>query len=305
MAGQVIEQILSPANPSFAKAMDLDERMESIYTSAPCGWWDLPIQLPSDRTELNLLVERLLVQFFYFHVRMYIHLPLLKLHFRPMSHDVSRLASTAAARQMLKRYLILRTRVGGVSLFDCKTSDFVGFTAAVVLHLGLSNPSKVSSVPASEDLHLLQEVEGLYWTLEQESGCKIASQCRSAMSLLAAPLVDGTSEQRVPVPYFGSVVRRRVEVHSLEPWQGEREGNPYFQPTPSEDMAPPVDENIASRDNTCTDYLGYQVWDGTCHDMLPTETSSAMDSLSDFRLDLVDFDIDQDWSSLFASFATP
>lgn len=300
MAGQVIEQILSPAKPSFAKAMDLDERMESMYTSAPCGWWDLPIQLPSDRTELNLLVERLLIQFFYFHVRMYIHLPFLKLHFRPTSHHVSMLASTAAARQMLKRYLILRTRVDGASLFDCKTSDFVGFTAAVVLHLGLSNPNKVPSVPASEDLHLLQEVEGLYWTLEQESGCKIASQCRRAMSLLATPLVDGASEQRVPVPYFGSVVRRRIE-----PWQGEREANPSFQPTPSESMAPPLDENFASKDNTCTDYLGYQVWDDTLHDMLPTEASSVMDSLSDFRLDLVDFDIDQDWSSLFASFATP
>ncbi|KAF4466239.1 hypothetical protein FALBO_6908 [Fusarium albosuccineum] len=121
VSGQVISYVISPGKPSFAKSMVLDEQMDAIHASVPGSWWDIPDQLPSSRFELNNLVERLLSHFWFFHTRMYIHLPFLKPCSPSASHNVSRIACTDAARQLVRRFLALYAEVDGASLFDCKT----------------------------------------------------------------------------------------------------------------------------------------------------------------------------------------
>ncbi|KAF4963444.1 hypothetical protein FSARC_8541 [Fusarium sarcochroum] len=206
ISGQIITHILCPVKPSFAKAMALDEQMDTIYVSAQPAWWNIRGRLPSSRVELDAVVERLLIHFFFFHTRMYIHLPFLKSSHSSVYQNVSRKACTDAARQMARRFLALHNEVDRGSLFECKTSDFVGFTGAVVLLIGNSH----SECSELGDLQLVAKTEAVFEASERHSGCKIATRCRRALSLLCNPLQNAIS-QEIPIPYFGKVVRSKSQ----------------------------------------------------------------------------------------------
>src|SRR5438046_1458331 len=156
VVGKVIDRNIRPGKPSFASAMDLDEQMDTIASSMPEGWWATPAELPGPGPELDQLIERLVQQFYFFHVRIYLHLPFIVKSATMFPYDHSRLACMEAARQMLRRFVILRAEVQGACLFECKTTEFVGFMAAVVLLLGLSGSSNMSNPRDSdEDLGLI------------------------------------------------------------------------------------------------------------------------------------------------------
>ncbi|KAM5355050.1 hypothetical protein ACJ41O_001696 [Fusarium nematophilum] len=298
MAGQVIDYITAPTKPSFSQSMSMDETMDLLSKSAPTGWWDIPTTLPTSQADLAHLVERLLVQFFFFHVRMYIHLPFLKASSPSPSQQVNRLACTEVARQMVKRFLVLSSNVNGASLFDCKTSDFVGFTAAVVLLIGHASPSEYRSVPGYEDLQLVSDSERIFEKLERETGCKIAAQCRKALSLLSGLARDGSSQQevQVPIPYFGSVVRRRA----ADAPNGQL-STPASQATPSYMAASSaLDMQTAWIGDYSLEYMGYNVQDFAMSDMLGGD-GTFDSSLLPMGMDVSFLDIDQDWT-LFAPY---
>jgi hypothetical protein len=41
-AGKVIDRNIAPGTPSFAKAMELDEEMDTIAACMPTVWWNIP-----------------------------------------------------------------------------------------------------------------------------------------------------------------------------------------------------------------------------------------------------------------------
>ncbi|KAI8720108.1 Zn(2)-C6 fungal-type domain-containing protein [Fusarium sp. LHS14.1] len=293
-AGEVINYLISPGKPSFAKAMSLDEEMDAIYHLVPQNWWDIPEKLPSSRIELNNLVDRLLIHFFFFHIRMYIHLPFLKHSSSSVSREVSRLACTDAARQLVKCFLVLHAKVDGVSLFDCKTSDFVAFTAAVVLLIG--NPVS-SDRFRPEDLQLVADSQRIFQASEEE-GCKMASQCRRALALLSSPPQHGGSTQEIPIPYFGRIVRRVPEQSSRV--GDERAASAYPQLTPSTTGASSFDAHSTWGSAYSLDYMGFTP--GLAIDeMWGFGGIPENDAMSPFGLDVGMMDIDQDWSLFLPS----
>lgn len=294
-AGEVINYLISPGKPSFAKAMSLDEEMDNIYNSAPSSWWDIPDKLPSSRTELDNLVDRLLIHFFYFHIRMYIHLPFLKQSSSSASQEVARLACTDAARQLVKCFLILHSEVDGASLFDCKTSDFVAFTAAVVLLISHSNSDNRT---ASDDLQLIADAEKIFQASEEESGCEMAAQCRKALVLLSSPPPDGGSTQEIPIPYFGKVARR-VPVQSSR-IRDDRPASGYPQLTPSTTEASSSDAQSTWGSAYSLDYMGFTPA-LAMDEMWGFGETSGDESMSPFGLDVGMLDIDQDWSLFLPS----
>ncbi|RMJ15705.1 hypothetical protein BHE90_006281 [Fusarium euwallaceae] len=294
-AGEVINYLISPGKPSFAKTMSLDEEMDSIYNSVSSSWWDIPDKLPSSRIEINNLVDRLLIHFFFFHIRMYIHLPFLKQSSSSASQEVARLACTDAARKLVKCFLVLHAEVDGASLFDCKTSDFVAFTAAVVLLIGNSNSDGSAR---SGDLQLVTDAEKIFQVSEEDSGCKMAAQCRKALVLLSNPPQHGGSTQEIPIPYFGKVVRR---VPIQNPRAGDdRPPSSYPQLTPSTTEASSSDVQSTWGSAYSLDYMGFtpalamdEVWGFV--------GNSDDDIMSPFGLDVGMLDIDQDWSLFLPS----
>ncbi|KXJ87914.1 hypothetical protein Micbo1qcDRAFT_109793, partial [Microdochium bolleyi] len=210
-AGKVIDRNIRQGT-SIAESRVLSQRIAKLKSLAPETWWNMPTRLPSAGPKLDELVDRLLVQFFFYHVEMYTHLPNMAAnkggHLK--TTDVSGHSCATAARELLRRFLLLRSRVHGVYLFDCKTSDFVGFTAAVVLLLvNSAQPSRSST----EDAGLLGEAATVFRKLEGGTGCTIAGQCHRALQVLSSwsngrQQHDSTAEESIQIPYFGRIVRR-------------------------------------------------------------------------------------------------
>lgn len=225
IAGKIIDRNISPAQKSFAKTMDLDEQMDTIAADMPRSWWDIPNELLSPGPELDRITERLLQQFFFFHIKLYLHLPFIVKSATTDRYDMSTLACMEAARQMLKIFQMLRAEVEGACLFDCKTSDFVSFTAAVVLLVGHSSSSTMANqAHFNEDSHLIESAERIFHKEEREKQCKIASQCRNALRILSSAQKNDSADvgsvnklHEIPIPYFGTVVRRSVNRASAQP----------------------------------------------------------------------------------------
>jgi hypothetical protein len=213
IAGKVIDRNIVPDKLSLAKAIDLDEQMETIAASMPGEWWNLPHELPTSGSDLDDLVERLLQQYYFFHVRIYIHLPFMTKS-ATTSHSISRLQCMGSCRQLLKRYKILRTKIQGADLFECKTSDFVAFTAVLVLIIGLYGSSSNPTVQHSgEDFHYIDAIEEIFFQDTKKKECKLLSQCQKAIHFLHLNSLKNNSAsvsetQEMRIPYFGTVVRR-------------------------------------------------------------------------------------------------
>ena len=192
---------------------------------------------------------------------------------------------------------MLRTEINGESLFDCKTSDFVGFTAAVVLLIGhgVSNSSS-SSMPKSGDFQLLETAERVFQRLDKEMGCVIASQCGKALALLARATRDGILDQEIFIPYFGKInLRCAVE-------KGQVGTNVYDTNTSPPPIATDVTAAAASdAQNTWTDFhtsdlMDTNIFDLTLDSMWGIESSYEDGFMLPIGVDTASLDIDQDWS---------
>ncbi|KAF4419903.1 hypothetical protein FACUT_11343 [Fusarium acutatum] len=166
IAGKIIDRNMMPGKPSSASSMLLDEQMDTIASSMSLGWWDLPESLPNSHTETDELRNLLLLHFYFFHVRINLHLPFIVGTESTSPRSSHRLACLEASRQLLKRFTLLRTQIQGFSIFDCKTSDFVGFMASAPTISsdalgGLGTGSGSSSWPDTVDTGMSWEFGGL------------------------------------------------------------------------------------------------------------------------------------------------
>ena len=212
LAGRIIDRNVSKANSSFAKTVEMDEEMNAISSSMPPDWWNLPRQLPGNGPELDELRDRLLQQFYFFHVRIYLFLPFIKRS--PITpgagaREFAAVACKEPCREALRRFILLRADVEeGLSLFDCKTSDFVAFTAAVVLLCALSAPSPAQQDADRwrQDWDLISSAEDVFLRLERATGCAMAAQCRSALAAMrVASAGDRHDPVDISIPFFGKV----------------------------------------------------------------------------------------------------
>ena len=215
IAGRVIDRNVSPDQPSFAQAIDLDEQMTAIAGSMPDSWWAVsahPLETDWDSDDLR---ARLVFHFWYFHLKIYVHLPFIGRSLSDASYAISRSKCMEAARELLKRQDLLRREVQGRCLYECKSMDFLAFAALVVLLICLSHSSHDLQWSA-EDTKLIMVTK---WVFEREErrGCKISAQCRKTIDLLSNPQARGNrSTDEVRIPYFGTAVRRhRIECEAL------------------------------------------------------------------------------------------
>jgi hypothetical protein len=301
VAGKVIDRNIVPAQPSFAKAMDLDEQMEAIAASMPGNWWTIPVEIERYGRDLDELRDRLLQQFYFFHVRMYIHLPFLA---RPQA--TAGLRAVDAAYEILRRFQLLRVEVAAAPLFDCKTSDFVAFTAAVVLLLDTLGPGNSATLMDSEDcMRMARSTQALFATDKMKSSCKIAHQCWTALEMLFILQGEGgvnlpAGQREIVIPHFGTlVVRNLSEFTSPQRRLSRARKNPHGD---SSGISSPV---YPSSDSTTRDAsplaCGYSVeyrvggnkTDQTLGGMQHDIDESTHDTLS--WLDAAMLDIDQGW----------
>lgn len=215
LAAKVIDRNMALGRPSLAKTMELDAQMDKLGVTMPKSWWDPPTTLPNPGKELDVFRERLLQQFYFFHIRTYLHLPFIVKSSIGSPSDHSRLTCMDASRQMLNRYYILRRGVQGSLIFDCRTTEFIAFMATVVLLIGQSSSGGNPSFRTSdEDLALLNSMKKEL-EFKKGKGCKMAATCLKTLSQLSGSQDDSDNQdhepERVLIPYFGNVMLRRPE----------------------------------------------------------------------------------------------
>lgn len=303
IAGKIIDRNIAPAKPSFAKTMDLYHQMDTIVTLMPEDWWEIPDEPPAPVMELNHLVERLLQQFFFFNVKLYLHLPfIVKKSPANSAYTISTLACIDASRQMLRIFLILHTKVDGAYLFDCKTSDFISFTAAVVLLLGTAhmNDSPIQNNHDDGDRKLIESAWRIFRTDAEEKGCKIASQCQKTLGILAG--LDSSDRasldqpHEIRIPYFGTVVRKPVNKQTNMLSHIKDISNEWRDSHTS----PPLTTSLP---NSSTGNIGENIWldaydfEYVGHDFAwgVVDVNNLLAGNPGSMVDLSMMDIDQDW----------
>jgi hypothetical protein len=305
LAGKLIDRNVTPGTQSFANAVTLDEQMDNIASSMPAQFWDLPNPLPGPGLELDNIRHRMLQQLFFFHVRTYIYLPFI--FKRPAVSTIvhSRLACMEASRQLLRRYVILRTNNEGVCLFECKTSDFVGFMGAVLLLLcHLSSRDLPSRRIPEEDLQLIELTRDFFETVASEEGCAISRQGHRALTLLLGKQDNTNSvtshslqSEKIPIPYFGVVLRKympRSPSGRTSDLQNNDSNVSFSAPVVTfvDDMATTNAPFTMGADNTQNSTIGGLQWDANgFFDIDVSDSFPWLDTI----------DIDGDWNYFFDS----
>ncbi|KEF58769.1 uncharacterized protein A1O9_03612 [Exophiala aquamarina CBS 119918] len=206
MTGKVIDHTQTIPSPPFSRVIDLDDELENLAASKGPRWWDC--SLPTESHAVADFRTRLVEHCVFFLSKMYLHLPCI---LKPRSshlYSVSRKTGLDSTRQLISRYHALRTPVNGESVFDCKTLDFIGFMASVVLVVGISHEHSSGSPSTSSDWQLVNTTVSLLGQLAEEYNCTIAEQCYNSLTRLISLCKAQDSDidsvpARFAIPYFG------------------------------------------------------------------------------------------------------
>ncbi|KAK8237439.1 hypothetical protein IWZ00DRAFT_445483 [Phyllosticta capitalensis] len=240
LAGKVIDRTQSVGDLSFSSALELDDELDAITSDLPENWNETELPLSGSSPDCQKLVnvrERFLMHICAHQLRMYLHLPfMLKLASSSSSptgcskFEYSRTACFGASRRLLEVYRALRTG-NGQPLYECKVIDFVGFTAAVLLFLGLlgyrrldSKTGDASAQAAQDenDWRIIEITMDIFQRASTERGGKVAEQSLRVLQQLSKVRnmtmsgEDISYSERVAIPYFGTIsVQRGKKFHHV------------------------------------------------------------------------------------------
>ena len=215
-AGKVTDRIQSARESTFSSLMDLDQEMKSYAaTKIPPDWKNIPAFSESvDPIEWQ---GKILTTMCFHQTRVYLHMPFMLKSTTNSGYDCCRDACLGGAREMLRLYHMLRAP--GTPLYACKVVDFVGFTAAVLVVLGLIGYGRtVGNDPEQDELDwgLIDKTIEILKHASSEKGGKVADQSYQALEQLAqvrnfdcvGPEKDGQST-KIGIPFFGTISVQR------------------------------------------------------------------------------------------------
>ncbi|KAF1929664.1 uncharacterized protein M421DRAFT_60016 [Didymella exigua CBS 183.55] len=228
LAGRVIDRNQGVAEQSFAWALQLDQELEDLWKRLDPSWVDYSELLATPESNAAELRERIMAQMIYHQIRVYLHLPFMLKAATNSRFTYSRTACLNGSREVLRLYQALRT--GTVQpLYECKAVDFVGFTSAVLIQIGLFNFAAVNA-NGTQDAHKLREVEAdmrlieisidIFRRASSEKGGKVALQSAEVLEKMqgkfkggvdagTGPCQDGGECHDLVIPYFGTITIRR------------------------------------------------------------------------------------------------
>ncbi|KAF3041413.1 hypothetical protein E8E11_002384 [Didymella keratinophila] len=228
LAGRVIDRNQGVAEQSFAWALQLDQELEDLWKRLDPTWLDYSELLATPEDNAAELRERIMAQMIFHQIRVYLHLPFMLKSATNSRFTYSRTACLNGSREVLRLYQALRT--GTVQpLYECKAVDFIGFTSAVLIQIGLFNFAAVTTPGGSQDTAKLREVEAdvrlieisidIFRRASSEKGGKVALQSAEVLEKMQAKFRGGAGAHKGPcqdgecddlvIPYFGTISIRR------------------------------------------------------------------------------------------------
>lgn len=224
LAGRVIDRNQGIAEQSFAWALQLDQELEDLWKRLDPAWLDYSELLADAESNAAELRERLMGQIIFHQIRVYLHLPFMLKSASNSRFTYSRTACLNGSRDVLRLYQALRT--GTVQpLYECKAIDFIGFTAAVLIQIGLlnfamaggTNGQKPSPKDIESDVRLIEISIDIFRRASSEKGGKVASQSAEVLEKMMGKFkgtsnaLDDTCEGNTAfvIPYFGTISIKR------------------------------------------------------------------------------------------------
>ncbi|KAF1945459.1 hypothetical protein EJ02DRAFT_44676 [Clathrospora elynae] len=221
LAGRVIDRNQGVAEQSFAWALQLDQELEDLWKKLDPAWLDYSELLAEAESNAAELRERLMGQMVFHQIRVYLHLPFMLKSASNSRFSYSRTACLNGSREVLRLYQALRT--GHVQpLYECKAIDFIGFTAAVLIQIGLLNfgmndQSSATPKDVEEDVRLIEISIDIFRRASSEKGGKVAAQSAQVLENMMGKF-KGTSnalddscgaQSNFVIPYFGTISIKR------------------------------------------------------------------------------------------------
>lgn len=210
---------------SYAKALSLDEKLESNMREMPADFWDVP-NIPSTARspESFTALERLMVQMWHFEMKIFIHLPYLLRAPHESRYEFSKVTALQASRNVLMRWFALRN--AGITQACCRFGEIGVFIAAVtlaldiIIELAMKEKSEVQKSKGTDFAmicRLIGEMEKLAKASTRE---KIAGRSATVLKKMLSsldPSRQAAGEARLTVPFFGTVVLayRKLPVRPL------------------------------------------------------------------------------------------
>ncbi|KAF2740520.1 hypothetical protein EJ04DRAFT_212781 [Polyplosphaeria fusca] len=221
LAGKVIDRNQGIAEQSFAWALQLDQELEDLYKRLDPSWLDINSLLDDIESNAADLRERLMGQMVYHQIRVYLHLPFMLKSQSNSRFTYSRTACLNGSREVLRLYRMLRA--GQTQpLYECKAVDFIGFTAAVLIMLGLLNfgaaAGTMSPKDQEADVRLVEISIDIFRRASSEKGGKVAHQSAEVLEKMLRKMRadggcreegDGCDGDDFIIPYFGTISIRR------------------------------------------------------------------------------------------------
>jgi hypothetical protein len=227
LAGKVIDRNQGVAEQSFAWALQLDQELEDLWKKVDPTWFEYSELLADADENAAELREKLMAQIVFHQIRVYLHLPFMLKSATNSRFTYSRTNCINGSREVLRLYQALRT--GTVQpLYECKAVDFIGFTAAVLILIGLFNfatpENKANLKEVESDIRLIEISIDIFRRASSEKGGKVALQSAQVLEKMQAKFRAGGCSNscsadddddcnEMVIPYFGTIsIRRGGEV---------------------------------------------------------------------------------------------
>lgn len=223
-AGKVIDLNQSVQVSNYSAAQKLDQDMNAFANKMSPEYWHIdPLPKSADTNSTLEWQDRILGQICFHQTRVYLHMPFMLKSTTNPQYDHSRQVCFGAAREMLRLYHVLRA--DGTPIYECKAIDFVGFTAAIVIVLGLLGYGRLAQNhdPQSDerDWNLVEHSTEIFKKASTEPGGKVAEQSYKALQTLSAVRnysIEGASQEsdpndhaKIAIPFFGTITIKRGE----------------------------------------------------------------------------------------------
>jgi hypothetical protein len=311
LAGRVIDRNQGVAEQSFAWALQLDQELEDLWKKFDPAWLDYTELLADADNNAAELRERIMGQMVFHQIRVYLHLPFMLKAASNSRFSYSRTACLNGSRDVLRLYQSLRT--GTVQpLYECKAIDFIGFTAAVLVQIGLLNfgmNSQSSATPKDieDDVRLIEVSIDIFRRASSEKGGKVAAQSAQVLEKMMAKF-KGTSDvldencqgqSEFVIPYFGTIsIKRGGQVVKKGPPPPAY--SQYKSPAPSSQLYTPTSEKPSTSSTLNSEFFS----NPTTQSLNVTpKTSISSTRTSAFNLDpspFVSYDGFYNWNNLNA-----
>jgi hypothetical protein len=220
LSGKVIDRNQGIAEQSFAWALQLDQELEDLWKQLDPEWLEYSELFSDVEGNAAELREKIMSQMIYHQIRVYLHLPFMLKSQANSRFSYSRTACLNGSREVLRLYQSLRT--GEVQpLYECKAVDFIGFTAAVLIVLGLLNfgltNGSISAKDKESDIRLVEISIDIFRRASSEKGGKVALQSAEVLEKMLKKITpspdgkpaDDCGHTEFAIPYFGTITIKR------------------------------------------------------------------------------------------------